>query len=573
MYVCAKKVHPCIFIYCAQIFDFPFNLPQAPVGFQDGAITNLFYMNNMIHDIMYHYGFDEVSGNFQINNYGNGGLGNDFVAADAQDGSGLNNANFGTPPDGGAPRMQMFLWSAPGRVLGTLMNINGGPLAGSYYAIESNFVNGEPLPTTAITEDMVLVVDDNSGSSTDPNDGCDNILNAAELNGKIAVVRLGGCNNPFKISKIQDAGAIAVVVVNNTPIDPLPMTGGGSTIDIPSIMIYQSDGEAIIAALLNGDTVNASLRDDGSGDDPFQRDGDLDNVVIAHEYGHGISNRLTGGPANVSCLQNQEQMGEGWSDYYGLILTINPDDNENTPRGIGNYALGEGINGKGLRAKHYSKDFTINDFTYDSIKTQVAPHGVGSVWTTMLWDLTWDLIDEYGFDPDIYNGTGGNNIALQLVNDGLKLQACSPGFVDGRDAILEADELANGGANRCIIWRAFAKRGLGVEANQGSTNSKSDGTQDFTFPPDCVLGVSDNDFGKNFIVYPNPSNGEISIKSRVDVGEATISIFDMNGRKVFNQKVELHNTANINASGLNAGIYLMQIDGDNKSQTVKLIIN
>ena len=59
-------------------FDFPFNLPQIPVNFLDGAITNLFYMNNMIHDIMYHYGFDEESGNFQKNNYGilNG---NDFV--------------------------------------------------------------------------------------------------------------------------------------------------------------------------------------------------------------------------------------------------------------------------------------------------------------------------------------------------------------------------------------------------------------------------------------------------------------------------------------------------------------
>src|SRR5690606_28250948 len=551
-------------------FDFPFNLPAAPVTFRDGAITNLFYMNNIIHDVMYLYGFDEVSGNFQVNNYGNGGIGNDFVFADAQDGSGLNNANFSTPPDGGTPRMQMYLWSAPGKVLGTLMTVNNGPLAGTYYAIESNFVGGEPLPTTAITADMV-VVDDNSGA--DPHDGCDTIINAAEINGKIAVVRAGGCGFTFKVSQIQAAGAIAVVVVNNQPTDPIAMTGGGSTLDIPSIMIYQSDGEAIITALLNGDTVNASLRDDGSGNDPFQRDGDLDNVIIAHEYGHGISNRLTGGPAASGCLQNEEQMGEGWSDYFGLILTMKTDDNENTPRGIGNYALGEGRGGRGLRTKYYNTDFAVNDFTYNSIKTQVAPHGVGSVWTTMLWDLTWDLIDEYGFDPDIYNGTGGNNIALQLVNDGLKLQPCSPGFVDGRDAILEADEIANAGANRCIIWRAFARRGLGVDAIQGSTNSRFDGTEDFTVPPDCVLGVSDNEIKNNFIIYPNPSNGEINIKSRVDVGEATISIFDMNGRKVFTQQIELHRSANVNASSLKTGIYLIQIDGGDRSQTSKLIIN
>lgn len=555
-------------------FDFPFNLPQAPAAFRDGAITNLFYMNNMVHDIMYAYGFDEESGNFQSKNYGGLGAENDFVLADAQDGGGLNNANFATPPDGGKPRMQMYLWSAPGNVLGTLMNINGGPLAGQYYAIDSNFAGGTPLPTTPITADLVLAVDDNAGSSTDEYDGCDNILNAAQINGKIAVIRLGGCGNTFKIGQMQAAGAIAVVVVNNLPTDPTAMIGGGAALDIPSIMIYQNDGEAIITALLNGDTINATLRDDGSGDDPFLRDGDLDNVIIAHEYGHGISNRLTGGPVNVGCLQNQEQMGEGWSDYYGFILTIKPGDTENDPRGTGTYALGEGIAGIGLRAKPYSSDFAVNNFTYDNIKTQAVPHGVGSVWATMLWDLTWDLIDEYGFDPDLYNGTGGNNVALQLVTDGLKLQPCSPGFVDGRDAILEADQIANGGANRCIIWRAFAKRGLGVSASQGSSGSRSDGTEAFDVPVDCILGVSDNGNVENiFIVFPNPSNGEINIKSKVDVGDATISIFDMNGRKVFNQIVELHQAATINASGLTSGIYLMQIEGAGRSQTTKLIIN
>ena len=125
-----------------------------------------------------------------------------------------------------------------------------------------------------------------------------------------------------------------------------------------------------------------------------------------------------------------------------------------------------------------------------------------------------------------------------------------------------------------MIWRAFAKRGLGESASQGSSGSRSDGTEAFDVPAGCELGVSDNgNLENNFIVYPNPSNGEITIKSRVDVGEATISIFDMNGRKVFTQQLELHTTANVNASGLNAGIYLIQIEGDNRSQTSKLIIN
>src|SRR5262249_26340048 len=91
--------------------DFPPDLTQQPPTYQSAAITNLFYLNNALHDIHYHYGFDEAAGNFQVNDYGRGGTGGDPVQADAQDGSGIDNANFATPPDGQSPRMQMFLWN------------------------------------------------------------------------------------------------------------------------------------------------------------------------------------------------------------------------------------------------------------------------------------------------------------------------------------------------------------------------------------------------------------------------------------------------------------------------------
>ena len=77
------------------------------------AVQNLFYLNNVIHDALYRHGFDEAQANFQIDNFGNGGLGNDPVNAEAQDGSGTDNANFATPADGSSPRMQMYLWNPP----------------------------------------------------------------------------------------------------------------------------------------------------------------------------------------------------------------------------------------------------------------------------------------------------------------------------------------------------------------------------------------------------------------------------------------------------------------------------
>src|SRR5690606_41881289 len=96
----------------------------------------------------------------------------------------------------------------------------------------------------------------------------------------------------------------------------------------------------------------------------------------------------------------------------------------------------------------------------------------------------------------------------------------------------------------------------------------------FDVPVECNLGVGDQgSLQNNFIIYPNPSNGELNIKSRFDIGQANISIFDMNGRKVFSKEVEIYQAGNIDVSNLKTGIYLIQIDGGGYSQTSKLIIN
>jgi hypothetical protein len=259
------------------------------------------------------------------------------------------------------------------------------------------------------------------------------------------------------------------------------------------------------------------------------------------------------------------------------MLTLEPGDQPEDIRGIGTYALGQPTDGNGIRPAPYSTDFGVNDYTYGDIPGLAVPHGVGFVWATMLWDLNWALIEEYGFDSDFYYGTGGNNIAMQLVIDGLKLQPCSPGFVDGRDAILEADEIANGGANRCLIWEVFANRGLGLSADQGSNGSSNDGVEAFDIPegPDCTtLSVGDNSLLKgNILIYPNPSNGNINIKPLIDLGDdVMIQIFDINGRMVLTQDVALHDTITINTESLNSGIYILEIETNDQTLREKLII-
>ncbi|MDC7993856.1 M36 family metallopeptidase [Altibacter sp. HG106] len=348
--------------------------------YEDAAIVNLFYWNNIIHDVLYEYGFDEASGNFQENNYGNGGSGSDSVNANAQI-SVWCNATFGTPPDGSNPSMNMYI------------------------------------------------------CGNNNNDGC------------------------------------------------------------------------------------------------------FDNLVVTHEFAHGISNRLTGGPGNTSCLDNSEQMGEGWSDFYGAILTIEPGDTGTDVRAVGTYLFGQGTSGSGIRSFPYTTDMTVNPFTYDDIKSESVPHGVGSVWCTMLWDMTWDLIDANGFDPNIYNFTGdpsqdaGNVMAMALVTEGLKLQPCSPGFVDGRDAILAADQAIYGGANECLIWDAFARRGLGVSADQGSSGSRADGTEAFDTPSGIAAFTAPSDVCANEpelegLGGGTPSGGVYSGPGVTDDGNGATYSFD-----------------------------------------------
>ncbi|MEQ1552926.1 MAG: M36 family metallopeptidase [Ferruginibacter sp.] len=311
-------------------FDFvpDFNViptQTTPASNQQFNTTNLFYWNNIIHDLTYQYGFDEAARNFQADNLGKGGIGGDYVFADAQDGGGTNNANFSTPADGGNGRMQMYIWTAA---------------------------------------------------------------------------------NP-------------------------------------------------------------------------DRDGDVDNGIIAHEFAHGISNRLTG--TGSGCLGNAEQMGEGWSDYYGLMYTQNWATSTlasgfNSPRGIGTYALNQPITGNGIRSQRYTTNFAINNKVYAaSIPSQ--QHDRGEIWCATLWDMTWGIINQVGsINSNLFNaaGTGGNSIALKLVTEGMKLQPCSPGFISGRDAILQADMILYGGAYRCTILEAFRRRGMGLGASQGSSASVTD---------------------------------------------------------------------------------------------------
>lgn len=553
-------------------FDFPYaGTGVAAENSVNASLTNLFYMNNMLHDIWYHYGFDEASGNFQHTNYTETGLGIDAVYAQTQDRGqtsdqgpqAYNNATFYTPVDGESGRMQMYLFNyAPAPVC----TVNSpASVAGDYTALYNSFSIGNvQIPAGAgITADAAL---GDSGA----NSACSSFVN--DVTGKIVLLNnVHSCTYVDRVLRMQQLGAVAVIMISSSPENPLRMGGtGDAAITIPAISISLTAGNALKLALMNG-PVNMTLK--GS-DIPFvNTDSSFDNAIIAHEYGHGISTRLTGGANTPECLFNAEQAGEGWSDWMALMMQLKPGDVAETPITIANFAMNLGINGTGMRTKPYSTDFAINNLTFNNTNV-VSPHTRGEFMAVVLWDLTWAYIEKYGFDTDIYNGNGGNNKVMQLVLDGLKLQPCSPSFLNFRDALFLADNATRNGADYCLIAEVFRRRGMGANARSGSPDIATDQQQNFdafAVGPNCTLAVHYFENQDLLRVYPNPNNGLLTISIAKFNGNVHIQVVDMNGRSVYDANTAFNQQESIDISTLQSGMYILKISSDGLNYAQKII--
>jgi hypothetical protein len=554
-------------------FNYAFSINSDPALIQDASITNLFYVNNKVHDIFYKFGFNEASKNFQQTNFGLGGAGNDYVNAEAQDGGGTNNANFSTPADGSKPRMQMYLWSPTNR----LFYYNAPTAAVSRQPLTGTAQFGPALTATGTTGNVQL---------SSVLEGC-TAIPVGSLTGKIGLIQRGNCDFVVKVKNAQNAGAIGVIVYNAPTSAAIGNMGGtDATITIPSVLIDNVEGEYIKTHLTANTIVNVTLKDDPAA--AITPDGSFDNGIIVHEYGHGISNRLTGnGSTCLSSSVSKEQMGEGWSDFFGLMLTNQPNATAAVPRGMATYAAGQGIAGGGIRPAKYSPDTAINAFTYSdtngmeymNANNVLVPdvHSIGFVWATMLWDLHWKYVEKYGYASDVTsNTTNGSSRVLQLVTDALKLQPCNPSFVEGRNAILSAELATTNGADRCMIWRTFAARGLGLNASAGVKTNINDQVGDTTVPPECVLGTEEvKDVKANAIsIYPNPAKNEFFINfPKSTMGKVNIEIFDMSGKLVASEyKVSADEKKPINTSTLINGTYIVKVKGLGIDTSSKLLI-
>jgi extracellular elastinolytic metalloproteinase len=158
-----------------------------------------------------------------------------------------------------------------------------------------------------------------------------------------------------------------------------------------------------------------------------QRDGSFEAGVVIHEYTHGLSNRLTGGPDNTKCLSVTESggMGEGWGDFMATAIRTKESNTRETDYPMGAWVYN---NPKGIRLYPYSTSLTTNPLTYSKVNGMTAVHQIGTVWATILYEVMWNLIDAHGNTDAIRptfdsNGvpTDGRFLAMQLVVSGMSL--------------------------------------------------------------------------------------------------------------------------------------------------------
>lgn len=95
-------------------------------------------------------------------------------------------------------------------------------------------------------------------------------------------------------------------------------------------------------------------------------------------------------------------------------------------------------------------------------------------------------------------------------------------------------------------------------------------TSQFTAQP---LSVLESEFNTNVVtLFPTISNGQITVKSERDLGNADITVFNINGQKVYDTKSHI-STSNTNVNlNLNAGMYFITISVNSYSETKKIII-
>lgn len=470
-------------------FD-PYLPPLLPTSQLDAALAQAFYTVNQLHDWFYVAGFNEQAGNGQQDNYGRGGLDNDAPLIEIHDFSGRNNANMATPSDGGTPRLQVMPWAAR-----RIASLSLGSSAEPWPVIAADF--GQTAFDLQAEVALPAVSED----------GCTPL---ASPSAPVVLLRQAACNTIDQARHAADAGAIAVLIDTGADVGyPSLSDDGGLQPDLAVLGLRKADGDRLRQLIAQQATEVTLQRQ--TLPEPVAS---MDATLIAHEYGHFVSNRLIADGTGLSNLQGRS-LGEGWADFHALLwLTQATDTNVDSNQDFhGSYAVMSHA-AAGLQPA-YSRDaayFGIRRFPYSSdpaknplrfrhiIRGEALPefaprspqtlssdnaqvHNAGEVWASMLWDCYAALLRDSQLPMPRRDFDSTQRQMTEYLLGAYSLTPPQPTYIEARDALL-AVIAASDARDLQLCGTAFAQRGAGLRAqaarrdtlsNIGLVESEADG--------------------------------------------------------------------------------------------------
>jgi hypothetical protein len=422
--------------------------------------TSLFFYTNLMHDYLYSIGFTEATWNFQQDNFGKGGAGADALSAQVQDGSGTDNANMGTPNDGSAPRMQMYLFTESGfrRSDGSF---DFDVVGHEFYHGVSNRSAGKGQTDCLGTP----LVGESGGMGEGWSDFIASSMTDDDSEGEyvtgefdIGIRRLPYTNYRWSYGSINGSGLnrrdnrppLAAqppdAVVGSIPFEvhDVGEVWAATLWDMRELMIVkQRVGNAFPGVFFDG------TRRIGSGTNFFIGERQVQSIDANHPIEYRAS----------------------FGDTTGTTPTIN----------AANHIVRPGL----LAAEIVSN-----------------PNRNGPLATAV---------------------SNGARLADTITLRGLQLAPCNPSFVDMRNSMLSADTELTGGENRAVIWRSFASHGVGALAQSSTSGSGGPGAvvEDFSVPADVATCETAGPLAAPSFTLSTPGNNLVRVTIPAVTGAAT----------------------------------------------------
>ncbi|QDO93012.1 T9SS type A sorting domain-containing protein [Formosa sediminum] len=385
------------------------------------------------------------------------GTGESYVAGD------VNGNGVWKSTDGGNSWSHVFGGAEGETVLRTDSKVtvkSPSSIADTYIAISAGF---SPTITSDITKDVVLA---DAGGVTGA-EACSTLTNAAAINGKIALIYRGGCSFIEKVVFAQDAGAVAVIVVNNVSGNPIAMGGvdlNGEVL-IPSVMVSKTNGDLMLAQLEAGQTVNATISAtsvDFSGLYVLNGNQHVNDIIVRDN--NGVSEVFVAAGSSF------------YSDATPYTL-FGPDD----------YGLFKSSNG-GTSWSQLAVPLTDNGYVYEPNDIELGADN--TIWMSTRQSLLYG--DGGG---TIFSSTDGNNFVKKYEFDGSRTQIATS-HTDANKVYILAE-------GKDTITPVIMKKTINGFAS----------TTDLTLPNDADTDIDEIDFcrGQAFydlVIKVDPTNDE-----------------------------------------------------------------